>query len=277
MNKAIQKIINIYADPIHGLILSKILENSNISITKPQDKVYTISQEKLEELEIPYQNLHYSLDNTFLFWRNKIGIKSKKVYIIQESDISFSNISMIDRIPDTEELLKSNGIYVSFARYPLSQKVNLYNLKLESHISHNFIDHIFDNLFRCSVVNINGTMWIYLYGENKIDEIIDYYQNQYNVKTNLIREEVEEITPFEYSEFIPNTMNLAFLGYRNGFFNPYKFTDLDFVIDLYKSIKEDFTQVVPKLLEIKESINDVDLNRILRDLSKLTKSKMKII
>ncbi|MCS7243980.1 MAG: hypothetical protein RMJ36_04530 [Candidatus Calescibacterium sp.] len=279
MNKTLSETIKVYTNPTHGTILSKILKKSEIIITESKDNIYTISEEKIQEIGIEPSTLKFSNNNNLIFWKNKIGItrKNNKVFFIEEKLIQTTNFNKIDKPPSIEELSKDNSINVTFERYPLKHKVNLHKVKLKSHINHNFVDNIIDNLFKCSVINMENIMWIYLYGEDKIEEVIDYYQKTYNVNTDILEREKEEITPFDFAELVPNTENISFLGYKNGLFNPYKFTDLDFIIDFYKIIGNNLHQIVPKLLEIKEMIDKINIDKIIKDISKFAEYDIKLI
>ncbi|MCS6955508.1 MAG: hypothetical protein NZM44_04065, partial [Candidatus Calescibacterium sp.] len=156
MNKTLSKTLKIYTNPTHGTILSKIFKKSEIIITESKDNIYTISEEKIPEIGIESSTLKFSNNNNLIFWKNKIGItrKNNKVFFIQEKLLQTTNFNKMDKSPSIEELSKDNSINVTFERYPLNHKVNLYKVKLKSHINHNFVDNILDNLFKCSVINM---------------------------------------------------------------------------------------------------------------------------
>lgn len=271
MQKTVNSNLKIYTTTIDGLLLAKLTNNQQTFLYQINSNVYTISEDNLLLLGVEYSDLVYTNDNNILFWKIKSGItdKSRRLYIVSEEFlVEKLGFQKSNDVFQMEEILNIDGFKAIFEKYQTDYKIKLYKTKLNSFISNTFIDQIIDEEFIATVINFNENMWIYLLGKNFTDEVIDYYQQLYFVNTEIILQENEEIVPFDNCEFIPFTFDLAFLGYKNGIYNPFNFPDLNFRIGFYNSIKEDLSQGIFKILDLKDSLSKINIAKIKKEISK---------
>lgn len=279
MNKTLEKIA--YTPTIEGAFIS---EKIYLNQESPKN-VYTLSQEKSLLLQnINLEKLTQTRIN-LIFWKDKISISriNEKFYIIEEETLKESLISnpkytifYMENFPTLEELVsnsKSQTI-ISFERFPVNNSkflIPLIKAKLRSNIKEVFVDNIIDQDFSASVINYHEIMWIYLLGHHNLDDLIEYYQKLFLINTDILWKQKEEIVSFDYCEFVPQTENLLFLGYKNGIYHPFGFTNLDFRMDFYNLIKADLSKTSSYLLEIKEKFSNINLNKIFKNLHETTK------
>lgn len=277
MNKTQISNIKVYSSSAEATLLKQIFNNIEILITETKNNIFTISEEGLNKLKLNPNKYPFCVNENLFFWDTKIIInqRNKRVFTLSENDLlqEFPNNQKIEHMPQIEDLAKSENFNIIFNEYKNNYQTVLQKVKLQSFIRESFIDHIIGKNFRGSVINFNDTMWVYVYStKQKIEaeEVIDYYQELFNVNQNIISKEEENITLFDFVEFIPTTENISFLGYQNGIYNPYKFTELDFRIEFYESIKENIVYTPYKFLEIKEKFV-FDLSKIEKEISKISR------
>ena len=277
MTKIQTSSIKVYSSSAEATLLTQIFDNIELIITETKNNIFTISEEKLNKLKLNPNKYPFCVNENLFLWDTKITInqRNKRIFIITENDLlqEFSNYKKIENMPPIEDLAKSENFNIIFNEYKNNYQTVLQKVKLQSFIRESFIDHIVGKNFRGSVINFNNTMWVYVYSiKQKIEaeEVIDYYQDLFNVNQNIILKEEENITLFDFAEFVPTTENISFLGYQNGIYNPYKFTELDFRIEFYESIKENLVYAPYKLLEIKEKFV-FDLLKIEKEISKISR------
>ncbi|MFN3995753.1 MAG: hypothetical protein ACK4GR_04395 [bacterium] len=284
MNKTLEKLV--YTTTVEGAFIS---EKFFIS-SKTSNNIYTISEEKILNFQNIDLNKLIRTKINFVFWKDKITISKtdEKFYIIEEEILkkSFSSnekytISYLEEFPKLEEVVSKSKdqIIVSFERFPSKNPnflIPLKKVKLKSNIKEVFVDNIISQDFSAAVVNYNETMWIYLLGHTNLDEIIEYYQKLYLTNTDILWQEEEEVVSFEYCEFIPQTENLLFLGYKNGIYHPFSFVNLDFRIDFYNSVKTDLSKTTYHLLEIKEKFINFNFKKIFSNLHEIINQLLKI-
>ncbi|MFN3477983.1 MAG: hypothetical protein ACK4ZM_01275, partial [bacterium] len=267
--------------------------------SKTSNNIYTISEEKILNFQNIDLNKLIRTKINFVFWKDKISLHTdEKFYIIEEEILKKSlssnekyTISYLEEFPKLEELVPKgkDQIIVSFERFPSKNPhflIPLKKVKLKSNIKEVFVDNIIDQDFSAAVVNYNETMLIYLLEHTNLDEIIldeiildeiiEYYQKLYLTNTDILWQEKEEIVSFEYCEFIPQTENLLFLGYKNGIYHPFSFVNLDFRIDFYNSVKIDLSKTTYHLLEIKEKFSNFNFKKIFSNLHEITNQLLKI-
>lgn len=284
MNKILEKVV--YTSSIEGAFIS---EKFFINPKTPND-IYVLSEEKILTFQsIKPENLVQTKMN-FIFWKDKTSISKvdKKFYIVEEQilkDSFLSNkeytISYLEDFPKLEELVSKSKdqIIILFEKFTPTKSqflIPLKKVKLKSNINEIFVENIIDQNFSATVVNYHKTMWIYLLGNNNPNEIIEYYQKLYLTNTDILWKEEEEIVSFDYCEFIPQTENLLFLGYKNGIYHPFSFVNLDFRINFYNFVKNDLSKTSSHLLEIKEKFSNIDLKKFFRNLDEIIKQLLTI-